>query len=552
MRPRRIALPLTALVFLLACSPEDREFSTDAASSSGGSGGTGGVGGGVGGAGGTGGEGGSEPACMPDEVIPCYSGLPGTMDVGVCKGGTQTCLPDQTGFGPCDGEVVPAAESCADAADEDCDAAPECGAALWAKVAGDAGFQYGRVVATDADGNVIVVGGFDGTLEVGKIKLVSAGDEDAFVAKFDPDGVLLWARRFGAASLDTGLGVAVAPNGDIVVTGSFQGAVDFGNGSLTSAGLSDIFLLRLAAVGGATVWSRRFGDATSQSTDAVAVDPVGNVILAGGYVGTVDFGLGPLASAGSNDAFVAKYNPAGVALWVKRFGDAGSQVISDVQTDMAGNIFVAGTNSSVIDLGGGQLTADIYLAKLDAGGGSHIWSKGFGDAGVQSIGGLAVQGGANPVLLGRYSGSIDFGGGALVDAKAENVYVVKFDAGGNHVFSRGFVTNFIKHLGGAVAADPTGNVLITGTLHGTMDFGFGPVTAKSPTDAYALALDSKGATLWAQVFGGDLDQVGRGIAADAAGNVFVVGTVEGTIDFGLGMAEKSAGATDIFLVKLAP
>jgi hypothetical protein len=60
-------------------------------------------------------------ACTPGDVMGCYSGAPDTQGVGVCKGGTVTCNPDGNGFGPCQGEVVPASENCPTPADDDCD-----------------------------------------------------------------------------------------------------------------------------------------------------------------------------------------------------------------------------------------------------------------------------------------------------------------------------------------------------------------------------------------------------------------------------------------------
>src|SRR5262245_65126764 len=97
----------------------------------GGTGGSGGTGGaaGVGGTGGAAGMGGTGGAllCQPGTMAPCYSGPPGTEGVGQCAAGTQTCNPDGMAYGPCIGEILPAAEIC-DAAmhDENCDGHPGC------------------------------------------------------------------------------------------------------------------------------------------------------------------------------------------------------------------------------------------------------------------------------------------------------------------------------------------------------------------------------------------------------------------------------------------
>lgn len=540
MRPSRIALSLAALL-IFACSPEEREFSSSASSGSGGDGGGSSSGSGAG-------------ACSPGETATCYSGPEGTLNVGLCKSGMQTCLPDQTGFGPCEGEVIPSIENCADPADEDCDGAPACGDALWSKGFGDPLGQRATALATDKDGNVIMVGAFDGTVDFGKDIHATAGGEDIFIVKLAPDGSTLWSRRFGDTLADVAICVTVTPADDIVVGGAFSGTVDFGNGPLTSAGSTDMFLLKLGS-GGVTLWSKRFGDAASQSAAAVTVDPAGNVLIAGGFSGVVDFGSSVVTSAGSNDVFVAKFSPLGMPIWAKSFGDGSSQSATSVATDAAGNIVLAGPNTGVFDFGGGPVgggvSTDIFVAKLEAGGGGHIWSKGFGDPSVQSVYGAGVDAQGNVAFGGRYGGSVDFGGGPLeLAVNGENLYIAKLSPAGDFVFSRAFVTDFTKHTGG-FAVDGMGHILMTGFLSGTADLGFGLVTSDLPSDLFVMKLDPAGQSVWARVFGADADQQGRAVAVDPKGHVYVAGTNEGLLDFGLGPL-ASAGFNDIFLAKLAP
>jgi hypothetical protein len=346
----------------------------------------------------------------------------------------------------------------------------------------------------------------------------------------------------------------VTPSGDIVVGGQFQGTVDFGNGPLTSAGLTDMFLVKLGA-GGVTLWSKRFGDSSSQSLATVTVDPAGHVIVAGGFLGLVDFGTGPLMSAGSTDVFVAKFSPMGMPIWAKRFGDGTGQAAASVATDAAGNIVLGGTNSGSVDFGGGPVTTfgstDVFVAKLDAGGGAHIWSKGFGDPGLQALAGVAVDKDGNVAFGGRYTGTVDFGGGPVEPAvNGENIYAAKLTPAGEHVYSRGFVTDFIKHTGG-LAMDGSGNLVMVGYMNGSADLGFGVVVPQFPSDMYVMKLDPSGSSLWAKVLGAEGDQQGRAVAVDPTGHVFVTGSNEGNLDFGQGPL-VSAGLADVFVAKLAP
>src|SRR4030095_11742180 len=72
-------------------------------------------------------EDGPDCSCTPGSSAECYSGPPSTKNVGICVAGTQQCNPEGTGYGPCNGEVLPQSEDCNTTSDEDCDGmTPPC------------------------------------------------------------------------------------------------------------------------------------------------------------------------------------------------------------------------------------------------------------------------------------------------------------------------------------------------------------------------------------------------------------------------------------------
>jgi hypothetical protein len=174
--------------------------------------------------------------------------------------------------------------------------------------------QLGVGVAVDGSGNVVVTGEFEGTVDFGGGPLTSTGSYDIFLAKFDEAGNHVWSRRFGDASEQYGMSVTVDVSGNVIVTGRFDGTVDFGGAALTSAGNWDIFVAKFDEASN-HLWSDSYGDESNQSGSGVAVDGSGNVIVTGRFDGTVDFGSGPLTSAGNWDIFVAKFDEAGNHLW---------------------------------------------------------------------------------------------------------------------------------------------------------------------------------------------------------------------------------------------
>ncbi len=485
--------------------------------------------------------------CTPGSISSCYTGPPGTLGVGVCSSGSATCNSMGTGYGACVGQVVPSPEDCAVPADEDCDGvAGACaGAHLWSKRFGDVNDQFGRAVTTDAADNVVMTGSFQGTVSFGGANL-SAGGADLFVAKYDAAGAHLWSKRFGDGSTQSGAGVATDVASNIVLAARLVGSIDLGGGNLTSAGGDDVLLAKLDSAGN-HLWSKRFGDANHQGAQTLRLDGAGNVIVAGTVSGSIDFGGGALTPpAGSSRNYLAKLDAAGNHLWSKMFhGQA------DVATDAAANVVLGGRFFTTIDLGGGPLVTaggvDVVLAKFDAAG-NHLWSKQLGGAGDEAIDRVVVDAAGNILVAGHLDGSVDLGGGMLTTAGGNDVFVAKFDPLGEHLWSARFGDGATQEPM-AISTDGAA-VFVSGYLQGTIDFGGGPLVASSGTRIFVAKLGSSGAHQWSKVFGSIGFSYGHDLANDSAGHLLTVGIFGSAIDFGGGLL-SSAGDDDIFLAKLA-
>jgi hypothetical protein len=285
--------------------------------------------GGAGGAGGARGAGGGF-VCFPGETEPCYTGPVASLDVGTCRSGERTCAPDGSGYGVCEGEVRPVLDDCATPQDEDCDGtpAPACpGTSFLGSRFGGAGNDEGRSVVFDAAGNVLITGSFEGSIDFGGGELKSAGGKDVFVAKLGPAGEHIFSKAFGDAADQVGSSVAVGAGmlGSAVITGSFAGSINFGAGPLVSAGGKDVFVAKLSSDGD-VVWARGFGDAGAlQEGMAAAVDSAGNALVVGAFDGTLDLGGGKsLVSAEGRDAFALKLGAlAGNTVWGTSFSGRG-------------------------------------------------------------------------------------------------------------------------------------------------------------------------------------------------------------------------------------
>ncbi len=419
---------------------------------------------------------------------------------------------------------------------------------LWSQRFGNTFKDGGYGVAVDAMGNVVVTGEFRGTVDLGGGILVSAGGSDIFVAKYAASGEHQWSQRFGSLSDDSGYGVAVDASGNVVVTGVFQCAVDFGGGNVVSGGAYDIFVAKYDA-SGAHQWSQGFGSTVGDYGWRVAVDASGNVVVTGGFQSTVNFGGGNLVSGGAYDIFVAKFDASGAHQWSQRGGSTVEGIATDVAVDPSGNVVVTGTFQGTVDFGGGNLVSageeDIFVAKYNASG-AHQWSRRFGSTIGDWGGGVAVDASGNVVVTGGFQGTVDFGGGNL-SAGGLDVYVAKYAASGAHQWSQNFGSTNANY-GHDLAVDASGNVVVTGEFQATVDFGGGNLVSAGGYDIFVAKYDASGAHQWSQRAGSTVEDYGADVAVDASGNVLVTGIFQGTADFGGGPL-TSAGNYDIFLVK---
>jgi len=421
----------------------------------------------------------------------------------------------------------------------------------WSHRFGELREDSGRDIAVDADGNVVMTGWIRGPVDFGGGVLPAYGgsDPDIYVVKFDAAGAHMWSRRFGdERDSEMGASVAVDPRGDVYVTGLFTGTADFGGGPLISAGATDIFVAKYSATG-AHLWSHTFGAGNFDHGFGIDADMNG-VVFAGAFQDTVDFGGGPLVSAGANDACVARFDTDGVHVWSRHFGDAALQIGRRIAVGPAGSAIVIGGYQGTIDFGGDPLTSaggnDVFVARLDVAGG-HIWSKRFGDVARDDVYGVAVDGSGSVVLTGVFEGSINFGGGLLTSAGDLDTYLVRLDAGGAHQWSQRFGDADFDY-GAQVAVDGSHDVLATGIFRGTVDLGGGPLASAGGFDIYVAMYDSLGAHLWSQRYGDIFTDEGLGVAFDANGNAFLSGQFDGTVDFGGGPL-TSFDDGDIFIAK---
>lgn len=366
---------------------------------------------------------------------------------------------------------------------------------------GGVGTEHTRDVAVSPAGDAYVVGYFDGTAEFGAEKRTAAGDQtvkrnaptDAFLTKVGADGKLAWTRTFGAARDDVANGVAIRGN-TIVVVGSFLDTLELGPAPKKSAGSDDVYVAAFDPAG-QVKWVWHAGGIDSDGANTVAATPDGGWIVGGSFSKTAAFGSTELTSKGQTDAMLIKLGASGDLEWVKTFGGRYMDRIRQVRADGQGNLYVLGEFKDVSDWGGGK--------PLTAAGGA------------------------------------DF-----------DIVLAKYDLNGDPKWAQRFGDQF-DEMGGGLTVDPAGNVAITGAFRRHISFGAGDDhMSLGEADIFVARFDPQGKLAWARTYGAERDDAGMGIASDAAGNTILTGWFVNAVDFGLGPRNSVNRNRDVFALKL--
>jgi chitodextrinase len=427
----------------------------------------------------------------------------------------------------------------------------------WVRRFGNTGGEVGQTVAVDGTGNIVVAGYFQGSVDFGGGALTSAGGFDLVIAKCSAAGSPIWSKRIGGTGDEFVKKITVDASGNILVVGNFRGATDFGGGAMTSAGGLDMFIAKYSATG-QLQWAKQFGSIYDDSANSVAVDGSGNVFVTGYFSDNVDFGGGTIYAAyGGLDAFVVKFSPTGGHLWSKNFvtfaADYGNSVAVDGNGDVVVGGYFLGTQ---IDCGGGWLYShggsDAFVVKYSSAG-AHVWSKCFGGSTVDQVNSVAVDSTGNVLVLGVFTGSVDFGGGALTDSGGYDAFLAKLSPTGSHLWSKAIKSGGTYDWPNAVATDANGNVVVSGNFRFGIDFSGGVLSAviNGVQCFYVAKYSPSGSYVWAERFGGTSSEDGIGIATDSTGHVVSTGFFQGTGDFG-GQSLTAAGSTDMYLLRLDP
>jgi hypothetical protein len=296
------------------------------------------------------------------------------------------------------------------------------GSHLWSKSFGDENYHVPECIAAIPSGGIIVAGRFQGLLDFGTISLRSQSQQtDIFVAVFSANGVCEFAKRLSGGFEQQSRSIAVDAHGNIAIVGVFKGDIAFDHLTLAEQTPTEYcgFLVKLDKSGNA-LWCKTLGELPAEQGSVVTFDDQNGDILAGGFIRNKLANYPSLN--GSSLALLARYDASGVVKWSKTFGRYAFP--DSLTVDPDGRILLTGHFMESVDFGKGPLTSaggyDIFAA-LFSPEGNNLWSERFGDRWHQFL----VQGAyghqRSIVLAGSFHGTIDFGNGSMTASGYDGV-----------------------------------------------------------------------------------------------------------------------------------
>ncbi len=356
--------------------------------------------------------------------------------------------------------------------------------------------------------------------------------------------VYIWAKTLLGNVETIQRGTVVDNFGNVFITGVFFGTVDFDPNAplvnITTVPYGCNAYIAKYDQNGNFLWIRNIYITASYGNNSIAIDGNNNVYITGYYTGTAtDFdpgaGIVSLTSVGGNDIYIAKYDNNGNYIWAKSIGSAGDDRGNEVITDPAGNVFVTGIFSGTVDFDPGagvsnlnsSGSTDIFFLKL-TGTGNFCFAKQIGGAGADDVRDIAVNSG-NLYLTGCFNVSADFDPGAgvvnLNSAGNTDIFFAKYDSAGNYLWANSLGSTGAD-CGTALSLNATGNIVLTGTFNGTVDFDAGSgivnMTSVTTANSYILKYNSTGVFQWVKRIPLNVNNID--VMFDLQGTIFIAGS----------------------------
>ena len=451
---------------------------------------------------------------------------------------------------------------------------------IWGTYFGGAATDYCTSTGNDASNNVYIAGYTLSNTNIatsGVYQSTLTGSFDAYLSKFNSNGVQLWGTYFGGPSFDIFYSMYVMPSGIVYAAGDTGSTVAIASGgahqTVYGGGIDDAMLVKFDA-NGQRLWSTYNGGTMHDISQAVTVDGKGDVIISGhteSTTGIATSGVYSTVYSLNYDVFIAKFNTNGVRQWGTYYGDTGTDEAYSLSCDATYNIYVTGMTNSVFGIATGSAfqtsnggSIDAFVAKFDSAGVNLIWATYYGGAGDDKGIALKVDNVTGNIYLGGNTTSNNniatAGAYQISMGSADDGFLASFNSSGNRSWGTYYGGNDVDYIT-ALILDPNKNILIGGQTLSTnaMSSAGAYQTNLSATnfyDAFFAKITNAGKRKLGTYFGGPDNDYGNGIAIDNLNKVYIAGETVSTSSISTpgSHMQTYAGNRDAFLAKfcLAP
>jgi hypothetical protein len=428
----------------------------------------------------------------------------------------------------------------------------------WGKNGGTVSNDYSNATCTDANGNVYITGTFQGSSIIfgnDTLRNNATGSLAIFIAKYDANGNVLWARSGGGSNDDYSYGICTDINDNVFIEGySASPSITFDTITINNSGYQQVFIIKYNSMGNVQ-WAKNGKTSNSYGLGwGICSDVAGNVYLYGSVeLNNIIFDNDTLGKG----AFIVKYDGGGNIIWAKNIaiGLVANNREQSMCIDLIGNIYITGAIDYQAIFGTDTLSTtwlSVFIAKYDSSG-NLVWLTNTGDQAIGNA--ISADPNGNVYLTGYFGNSIAFGNDTLTGLTFSNstIFVAKYDSSGNALWGR-TPGGSIYDSGQSICTDATGNAFVTGYfISSFLNFG-GHTVINSFTgnnDAFIVAYDGNGNALWAKGIGDQGNEYGMGICANTMGDIYLTGYFESyTLNFGNNIVTNN-GSADVFLAKLS-
>lgn len=424
---------------------------------------------------------------------------------------------------------------------------------VWAKGEGGIGNDNASAITVDEQGNSYITGNLAGKINFSGTEYQGNGVFDVFITKYDNNGNIAWVKTVGGKQNDLGKAIKYW-NGALYLAGVFEDTAYFENTVLISKGEADLFVSKYDMEGN-LIWVKQAGGTQNDFLSGMDVDDEGNIVIAGNYESSISFDT--LLRNTNNlfgESYIAKYSNNGDALWAKTVTGTNTNLTTDIAYENNGNYLITGFFSGNYNLGGSSISSstqsyDILIGKLDKNG-NTVWLKKAGSIAEDAAQAICADKDGNAFITGYFTRTATFDNNSIDYLDYNDIFIAKYAPDGSNLWARAGTGSQLDG-GFGITTDNDGNVYGTGMFMFTLDFDGWQRTSSNGRDVYIVSYSPSGNVRWLTSAGGVNTDAGLDLAVKANGNIALCGYYLNTCRFG-DIEIDYAEYNDLFIAEFDP